>query len=120
MDFNAFDTKTPCNDGAWMVIKGPDGKETEARLLVAGPDSDKWESIRLDLARNDLSKGGKKLYEFLCKAVLDWDGITLNGKPMKFSMAKCRQLLKNAPYIASQVDLFIGDRANFLKPSASK
>jgi len=50
---------------------------------------------------------------------LDWSGIEENGVKVDFSFANAVNLLTDYPWLFEQLDMFIGDRANFL-PSAGQ
>lgn len=58
--------------------------------------------------------------ENLSALVKDWDGLVVDGQPVKFSPDAARRLLSDPrfPWIAEQVDEFTTARANFIKASA--
>lgn len=50
------------------------------------------------------------LSEFI---ILDWKGITDNGKPVKFSVQKCKEILDEVPEFALELQSeFIGKKSN--------
>jgi len=128
MELEQFYTLDRHNDGAEIQLKDESGNLTECFLKVVGPDSDIWREALSEMQRDalmasfaeskDVSKGERRA-KYLSRAVLDWKGFTdKDDKPAEFDQKRVNTMFIMAPYIADQVDKFVGKRENFMKPSA--
>ncbi|MFO1126374.1 MAG: hypothetical protein U1E25_14595 [Methylocystis sp.] len=57
--------------------------------------------------------------ETLVACTIGWSGIALDGKTLDCTPENARMIYKRLRWLREQVDAFINDRANFLKPSPS-
>ena len=114
MDINQLDTRSIHGAGSEMQVKDQLGNETDVFIKVVGVDSKLWREIIKESARKTDSEkfNGNEL---LAKACLDFRGLETDGKEIPFSYESMLNLLEIAPYIAEQLDRFIGNRANFTK-----
>jgi len=116
-------------EGVWIDI-GNGGRLKIARN--GNPNTQrKWEKIRADPAirnslRHDtisLEKMDDLILDVLSETVLlDWEGMSENGEPMKFSVEKAREVLRNVTVIREIVQNYASDytffRASVLDESA--
>lgn len=123
MDIADLYTTEAHNAGSEMRVKGKDGKETDFYIMLAGVDSDVW--------RDDIKQRNRKAVaaamageaveevndapERLAAATIGWRGLVADKVKVKFTKKRAADMYRNAPYIQDQVNIFIGDRANFTK-----
>ncbi len=116
----AFRTKTNPND--------PDLPVT---ITLFGHDSKKWREAsdivgNKRIARANAGGGGPRTMEearedrvfLLASATVSWEGIVVGGKEWTCNHTNAKRLYEMAPFIADQVDTFIGNRANFSAASS--
>ena len=82
-------------------------------------DSMKRNPKKKEISDEDIEKAKKRRIEDIAVCILDWSGIEENGVKVDFSFANAVNLLTDYPWLFEQLDMFIGDRANFL-PSAGQ
>lgn len=107
------------------VLHGDDEQPIVFRL--AGSDSGRWRRKIKQLGARLAEKRNRKLTpdqaeaqgaELLACVTLGWsENFTVDGEPLPFSEDAARKLYLAQPWIREQVDLFVGDRANFLLDS---
>ena len=114
------------DDGQWLTIVLPNGKDTDIRIKLAGVDSDVYrtaESKYINTAREKYLQGKGSLegqqeagIKVLAACTLEWEGITQDGQPVACKFETAYQLYKNSKlaFIREQVDQFINNRKNFL------
>ena len=138
MDLKQFDTRTIANKGVIFNPIPPGYSEPvkEVSFLVVGVDSKIFMDKAIKNAREDMDsmkrnpkkkevtdedieKAKKRRIEDIAVCILDWSGIEENGVKVDFSFANAVNLLTDYPWLFEQLDMFIGDRANFL-PSAGQ
>lgn len=123
MDLDAIQPRTGS-----MPVKHPvTGEPTDAVILVAGVDSEQyqvaqrqaWER-RLDRSSQGRNKPTFEEYEqdgleLLVACTVGWSGLSKDGKDLDYTPAAARKLYSDPRYVwlRTQVDRFIGDRANF-------
>lgn len=121
MDIAKLETKAAHDTGAEVRIIGPDGRLTDFYITVVGLDSAVWRSIMrkqhrdalnaaMEGAEHDIDAESPAL---LAEATIGWRGLEADGEAVEFSKETAKRLYENAPYIADQLDRFIGKRANF-------
>jgi hypothetical protein len=116
MDLLDIETTADHEAGAECRIRSPKtGKPTDFYITVLGPDSKKYREAQGQLYRAIMDKKESGSTDFLAAITTDWRGLTDNKKPVAFSKKAVKSIYMNAPYIANQVDSFIGDRVNFIK-----
>ncbi|MDH7787650.1 hypothetical protein QBD01_003677 [Ochrobactrum sp. 19YEA23] len=100
-------------------------------ITLVGTDSDVFRKAQRTILDRRLNQKGKtklsaaeleeEAVTTLISCTLGWSGIVLDGEELAFSAENVRKLYSRTdlPWIRDQVDEFIADRANFLKPSAT-
>lgn len=138
MDLKQFDTRTTANKGVIFnpippgftepvkevsfVIVGVDSKifmDKAIKNAREDMDSMKRNPKKKEISDEDIEKAKKRRIEDIAVCILDWSGIEENGVKVDFSFANAVNLLTDYPWLFEQLDMFIGDRANFL-PSAGQ
>lgn len=128
MDLSNFDTVTRANQGAQCTLKDiRTGKPTDATITLRGMDSEDFQRLKADRARDmaarresgnytDLTQEEKDdiAIDTLARMTVGWDGLKHEGAPLPFSLSAARDLYRHYPAIREQVNVFIADRANFL------
>ena len=132
MDLRDLDTVATSNEGADLHLLHPgNGEPVGITITLAGPDSDVFKKARYR-ARNTtrqmmMKRGGKvktaeeeeqEDIEGYAGCTLAWDGVEEHGKKLKCTRDNAIHLYTRYPWIREQVNFFIGDRANFTKPSS--
>jgi hypothetical protein len=123
MDIKQLNTADSHDAGSEINIRDQFGKLTDCFITVVGMDSKIWRQIEADRNRRLVAKLIKPddaaqesdSAETLAKATIAWRGFTDGESQYDFSQEKAVLLYRSAPYIADQVDRFIGKRANFIK-----
>jgi hypothetical protein len=124
-----LDTTELANKGSEMIVSDPiTGEPTDAVLVLAGTDSERWKSAKLALQEKRLKasqKGKVKLsikdmedeaLELLCQVVLDWRGIEMEeGVEYPCTPENVRTVLTTFGWLKDAVDHFVGDRQNFMR-----
>ena len=119
MDLSQLYTADAHNSGSEMQVKGPTGEVTDFYITLAGIDSDVWresvKSRRAAAVEAAMSGEGVEVdeAEVLALATIGWRGLESGGEGVEFSVDAAKELYRNAPYILDQVNVFVGDRANF-------
>ena len=123
MNIADFYTVDAHEKGAEMRVKDQFGKDTDFYITLVGLDSSKWADIKRS-TQSDAAKlkEGETLdieqarIKALVQAMIGWRAPNdKKAKEVKFSVKAATELLTKAPYIRTQCDLFIVDRANFTK-----
>lgn len=126
--FRKLATRTLHNEGAILKVLGPDGKDTGETIRVRGVDSDEFRRVDSESRRAlirylaDKDEKARDTQEFLtfsednrlklqAALVVDWSFEEPCDEANKL------ELLREAPYIAKQVDEFAGKRSNFISSS---
>lgn len=132
MDLNQLNTAQIANQGAIMTVRHPDTNEPLAMTItLLGADSKAFRFAR-NLAINRRLKSNARLLptaeetdatsvEMLADCTVAWTGIELEGKPLDCTRENAVLLYSNPGlgWLREQVDRFVGDRANFLKPPSA-
>jgi hypothetical protein len=97
---------------------------------VYSKDSDVFRAAKLKIDRQRAKKwqGHRKMtldpaeieqenLELVAACIVGWKGLSFGGKKFEYSKENAVKLMQDFPEIYEQVDLFVGDRSNFL-PSA--
>ena len=120
MDLNQLPSKSSATKGAKLQLRNPvTGEELPGFVItVAGMDSQQFASAKHEEAKTRMDKASEKptideielsAKRVLAACVIDWGNVTLNGKAPTDNLA----VLIEYPWIAEQIDAFIGRRANF-------
>ena len=133
MDLLTLDTRDVANQGAVMEVENPaTGEKLRAAggelvtITLLGLDSDKLKKRQNELTNDILKKGFRpkrvtaeknedERLSTLALATVDWQNVEAGGEKLQCTPDNARSLYKKLPWLAEQVDAFIGDRANFLK-----
>jgi hypothetical protein len=136
-DLDAFDVLEKANAGIEIELKTDDGKATNLFVRVLGKDADTFREIsfaqQTKRMSNMASNGGKFAFDaaeadeealdLLAACVTSWSvgkepwlGYVLRkGEQVPCTKAQVKKLLRSYPGFREQVDVAIGNRANFMK-----
>ena len=135
MDLEELDLGRDSQEGATLHLKHPVTGvllyhgEVPQTITVVGGDSPRWRKGQFDVYRRRVKESRrnngtvppealeKEAIELLVNGTIGWTAIILNGEDVPFSREAATRLYTKFSWIREQVDEFIGDRANFLKPS---
>lgn len=126
-DLNAFDTVPLANSGAPCYLKDiRTGRPTAMYITVLGMDSDAFQQIKLERARDMALRREQGNFseltpeerdaltiDTLARLTVGWS-IKSGGQDVEFSVAKAREIYKAYPAVREQVNVFMAERANFL------
>lgn len=140
-DLAEVDTKTLSEQGVPMVVKKLDSLEAliarngkPVTLMLLGPDSPVYRDFTRRQVRKRLSRmnDAKKLAEIdfdetetetldlLASCTVGWENVLdIEGNAIEFSTENARKLYVNYPVVREQVDIFVANRAHFLKASSA-
>ena len=110
-------TRDRHNAGSEVRIKDELGDDTDIYIRVVGLDSGTWNAIQLSIGRDHAEGKEIENHTVLADATIGWRGVESDGVVLEFSRDLVRDLYFNAPYIADQVNRFIGNRRNFTRPT---
>jgi len=97
-------------------------------LTVVGMDSDIYQKAQMDQRNKQFKKMQRRnrlrfemtaeeteeqSIELLARCILGWENIEWEGAPLPYNKENAKRLMR-INWIREQVDIFIGDRANFL------
>ena len=131
IDLASLDTGAAANSGTDVVLRHPTtGEDTDIIIRVLGRDSDTFRKIETQQQRKRLDKMAKtkkmssvSLEEvdedaitLLAACTVGWTNVALNGEELPFSVNNAAMIYKRFMWIREQVDMAIGDRANFMTP----
>lgn len=119
-------------ESAWLDLRGPSGEDLggAVRIHLAGQDSAKWREAARKQANRLAGKGRRgtaspedreeTALAFLADLTLDWEGVEDSELwpakgPVPFSAKAAAELYAARPWVRSQVDGFVMDRAAFSK-----
>jgi hypothetical protein len=117
MDIKKLYTRDRHNAGSEVRVKDELGNDTDMYIRVVGMDSNAWNSIQLSIGRDHADGKEIETHEILADATIGWRGVESDGVELEFSRDLVRDLYFSAPYIAEQVNRFIGNRRNFTQPT---
>lgn len=130
MDLQDFAGKADA--GVEMVVAHPGtGEPTDAAITLAGVDSQAWRRANHELASRLLKSSRGKIdktfgereantAEMLASVTLRWRNVEDEGKQLVCTPEIAKKLYLDYPWLAEQVDSFIGNRANFFCPVAAQ
>jgi len=134
MDLNNFDTSKTAKTGAKLHLVHPvddepmyDGKK-KVTITLLGVDSKEFSESKRAITVSNVSKMRKgkdfdvvptdeETARTLAECTLGWDGLSKGKVPLEFSKDEAFKLYMEFPWIREQVNLFVGDRANFFTKS---
>jgi len=132
IDLAAIDTVKGSNEGFDVRIFHPGTNEDlDITISVLGKDSDDFQKVSRAQNKRRMSKMQKGGFrnvttppieevesdgiDLLAKCTTGWTGVIIEGKEIKFSVDNAVMVYERFPWIKEQVDIAIGDRANFIK-----
>ena len=133
IDLASLDTVKGSNEGFDVKIYDPGTLvDLGITINVLGKDSDEFQKVSRSQSKKrlaKLTKGGFRAQnmtpppeemeadgiELLAKCTKSWKGIVLGGKEIDFSHDNATMIYTRFPWIKEQVDIAVGDRANFIK-----
>lgn len=132
MDLAKINLKESAEAGADMELEHPVSGDVLLQdngnpitIKLAGTDSKQYRAKQRELGtkrmtralrrsrKPDLSVSDEDACSLLAACTLGWDGIIIDGKTVEFNDANAYDLYMDQPWVREQVDIFIGDRANF-------
>ena len=96
-------------------------------LTLRGTDSRAYRANRREMVKRrqqaSARNGGQvplevieaESIETVLACVVGWDNIVLDGVPVEFTPTNARRVFTRVPWAVEQAEVFIHDRANFLK-----
>jgi len=133
IDLASLDTVKGSNEGFDVKIYRPDTLVDLGIIInVLGKDSDEFQKVSRAQSKKRLAKmtkGGFRVQnmtlppdeieadgiDLLVACTKSWSGIVIEGKETEFSHDNAIMVYTRFPWIKEQVDIAIGDRANFIK-----
>jgi len=129
MDLKKYNVTAAADKGADLVLVDPiNGDDLDGvTIKLLGTDSAAYRNYERDVQRKRIAKLAKSRNrkadfsvseedecEMLAVCTVGWSGLNEDGEELKYSHEAAVRLYMDYPWIKEQVDLFIGDRANFL------
>jgi len=141
-DLGDIDTVKAANKGFDVELYHPSTEEdTGIFITVLGKDSDEFQKISRQQNKKRIDRMTKNGFrpnkatpsqeeldanglELLAACTIGWktidgdeekDTILFNGEELNFSVGAAKKLYTERPWVKEQVDIAIGDRANFIK-----
>jgi len=132
MDLSKLSLTTASEEGVRMELYHPVTEvsfDPPIYFTVVGVDSERYQKAQKDLMNKRLKKAQARNrirfqataeeleqdnIELLARCILSWENIEWEGEAIKCNFENAKKLL-SVQWIREQVDLFIGDRANFLQ-----
>ena len=133
IDLVNIDTVKGANEGFDVQIYHPGTNEDlDITIRVLGKDADEF--VRVNRAQHKkrmakMTKGGFRAGSSLSAEEIDqdglallaactksWVGVVVDGKAVECTIDNAVMIYERFPWIKEQVDIAIGDRANFIKP----
>ena len=127
-DFGAI-AKQDLDEGVWIWLKHPATEENltagdnkPVRAKVVGVDSQKYRAVMNKINNKRLKRRKllgtaemleKEKLETIFACLVDWENFYRDGELMPCNVENKQFMLENFPWLVEQLDLAIGDRANF-------
>lgn len=132
VDLSTIDTVKGSNEGFDVQIYHPGTNEDLGiTIRVLGKDSDEFQKVSRSQSKRRLAKMNKGGFrnaitatpeeieqdgiDLLASCTKDWTGVIIDTKDIPFSKDNAVMIYERFPWIKEQVDIAIGDRANFIK-----
>jgi hypothetical protein len=131
VDLGSIDTVKGANEGFDVSIYHPGTNEDLGILItVLGKDSDEFQKISRAQSKKrmaKITKGGFRSQavpleeieqdglELLAAVTKKWVNVVVDGNDLPFTKENAVALYERFPWIREQLDVAIGDRANFIK-----
>lgn len=130
IDLSKIDTIAGANAGFDVQIYHPGTNEDLGiTIKVLGKDSDEFRKISQAQSKKRMAKISKAGFrnsnvpleeierdglELMAACTKAWTGVVIDGKALECNAVNAIELYERFPWIREQVDLAIGDRANFI------
>lgn len=114
------------HDTAVLTVTHPrTGAPTPITITLAAPDSETYRAVDRRVKNRNMATARKSrngltieaieagMLDLIVGVTLDWDGVTWDGAPLKFSADNARMVYAKFPFIREQVDEFLAERVNF-------
>ena len=132
MDLANLTIVDDAEEGGWLTIQSPKGgdllydEKNPVRIKLRGRDSDTYRKMergirdkRIEALRKQQSWEAKdqdnESMELLSACFIEWEGVFNEGEVFECTPENARRLMRVAPFIFDQVDMFVADRANFTR-----
>lgn len=131
-DLMSIDTVKGSNDGFEVQIYHPaTNEDLDITITVLGKDSDEFQKVSRAQQRKRMAKmqkGGFRMNQIipveeieqdnislLAACTKAWKGVIVEGKTIECTKENAMMIYEKFPWIKEQIDIAIGDRANFIK-----
>lgn len=132
VDLNSIDTVKGANEGFAVRIYHPGTNEDlDIVINVLGKDSDEFQKVSRAQSKKrmaKLSKGGFRAstaipveeieqdgIALLAACTKSWGGVIVEGEEIECTTANAVMIYERFPWIREQIDMAVGDRANFIR-----
>ncbi len=133
IDLSSIDTIKGANEGFNVRIYHPGTNEDlDIVINVLGKDSDEFQKISRAQSKKRIAKMSKNGFrgssltpppeeierdaiELLAACTKAWSGVVIDGAAITCTPENTVMVYERFPWIREQVDIAIGDRANFIK-----
>ena len=116
MDINTLYTVDAHEEGAEIRIVSPlDGKETDFYIIIQGVDSKAYRTAVRAYHRKLIAEEEGGEIDLIVAITKAWRGLSKGKQEIPFSPEAAKDLYANAPSVASQINIFVADRTNFIK-----
>lgn len=104
-----------------VLIRNPVTQEYMFTVEIYGPDTDFYRRAQIEIVRS--SSGKKATHEdllqgsarMMAKITKSWSDLTMGDNDFECTEENAFKIYSDFKYIADQVELFLGDRLNFLE-----
>ena len=128
-DLTNLDTSETAETGAVLEVLHPtENTPLGIKITLAGADSDLYrKTVNKNInKRVQRIKPGQSMpftaeeqeesgLNLLATCTLAWEGVVVDGAEIPCNKENAKELYRRFPWIREQVDVFVGDRANFLR-----
>jgi len=131
VDLGSIDTVKGSNEGFDVQIYHPGTNEDLGiTIKVLGKDSDEFQKVSRAQSKKrmaKMTKGGFRNVslspeeieqdglDLLAACTKSWSGVVVDGKTLECNKENAIALYERFPWIKEQIDVAMGDRANFIK-----
>lgn len=131
IDLGSIDTVKGSNEGFDVQIYHPGTNEDLGIIIkILGKDSDEFIKVSRAQSKKRMAKMAKNGFrqtlrvpieeveqdaiDLLASCTKGWIGVVIDGKEIECNVDNAKMLYTRFPWIREQVDVAIGDRANFI------
>lgn len=103
---------------SFVGMDSPRAREASRKARVrALLDRGAMVSADVEEATTAMRKAEERDLETLVTVTVGWSGIGIDAEETPFSTDACRKAYQRCPWLVEQVNMFLGNRANFMKAS---